>query len=1260
MAFVSELPESGTLISTGTVITITWDTAVLPLITYIPSSGPQEVVSSASPSAVFGAGYTGAYGIDGPNWTIAFRRDAGWTTSPFILSILDTVTTTETQINYTLLAEGQYPTDMQPFNDPVIGAGAPFGDVSGPGSATDNSVALFDTTTGKLLKDGVALGTAGNVLTSGGAGAPPSFEAVPSGGSVQVVRLDGDGVSFEYIADVSVLPGDSDLVVDYYIKSTVAGLGGLSVGFNGISSGYENLYWSVLGDSTGDVTVQGASGVGKPDLQFNQTSSDNFVSGRFIVPNFKGAGEKQLFSVGAMGTLSNGTIGRMKDFHCSGINPSISAPLSQLRFVSNPWTTDSYLIIHAVPQGTYGGTGGGGGGDNGLAGYGSWLYENTTSGAGIPNGRVRFNNTTITSASEFYLSKNNFQNVDIQITLDELEGWRLSFIKGDGTTFVELLCGPPVDSGTYFTIPIIGGSIGAASITIGDELVVSPLPSSTFPSGNVVGLGPVGVDSVALFASTSGLLITGGVALGTSGQVLTSGGPGAPPAFSTVAGTGDVVGPASAIDNSVPLFDTTTGKLLKDGVALGTSGQVLTSGGPGVPPSFEDGGGGGGFADAPDAALFTERADHVNTPAAGFGEFWLKNTAVQSPMFTSEADVDHFLVRCLIAEPVNNEVVTFDGTGGRTQSTTGTTLGQNSELIMGGSDANISMTEKTTEAGDGAGTGVFWVKDDIPSKPFFTDDDGTDFDLTIGGGSGDVVGPGPSVTDDAVVRFDGTGGLTIQESPVIIGDTGNVTGVLDITAQTITAQSGAETTEYAEYGIGPYSSRITQFTIGGVAQTGTVIDVSLLGMGSAQTGLTGGTLNVFAGNASVGNADGGDLNLSGGAGVGTGSLGKVVFEGSEIQFLNVPVTTNSTIDGVDIGTDVAANTLKVSNANHSGDVTGDTALTIADNVVTLAKMASGTAGALIVYDGTGNPVDIGIGGASDVLTSNASAIPTWEAAGAPGAHDLGGASHTSTGQAEFRIVESDGASGTRWVDKPTGSGTPATTVATSDASAGVVGTDTEYARQDHEHQVVTTGTPGNATPGDSAAAGTSDSLVRLDHQHGLPAFGTTGGTFADGAVAELNTAHRTGSGSDHADVATNTTKVTNANHTGDVTGDTALTIGALKVATGMVQDNAVSLAKMASGTAGALIVFDGSGDPVDIGAGSASNVLTSNGSGIATWEAAGAPGALALGGASQTADTLLNFKTKISDANVTVAGTYIQVADPVASAVDGDIWIETV
>ena len=52
-------------------------------------------------------------------------------------------------------------------------------------------------------------------------------------------------------------------------------------------------------------------------------------------------------------------------------------------------------------------------------------------------------------------------------------------------------------------------------------------------------------------------------------------------------GTGDVVGPASAVDRAVVLFNTTTGKLVKDG-GVGTDGQAFKSNGTGADPAFQD------------------------------------------------------------------------------------------------------------------------------------------------------------------------------------------------------------------------------------------------------------------------------------------------------------------------------------------------------------------------------------------------------------------------------------------------------------------------------------------------------------------------------------------------------------------------------------------------------------------------------------------------------------------------------------------------
>ena len=62
------------------------------------------------------------------------------------------------------------------------------------------------------------------------------------------------------------------------------------------------------------------------------------------------------------------------------------------------------------------------------------------------------------------------------------------------------------------------------------------------------------------------------------------------------------------------------------------------------------------------------------------------------------------------------------------------------------------------------------------------------------------------------------------------------------------------------------------------------------------------------------------------------------------------------------------------------DSTGTLLTEVADNAVTLAKMAGGTDGQVITYDASGNPVAVGPGTAGQVLTSTgAGSPPAFEA-----------------------------------------------------------------------------------------------------------------------------------------------------------------------------------------------------------------------------------------------------------------------------------------
>jgi len=94
---------------------------------------------------------------------------------------------------------------------------------------------------------------------------------------------------------------------------------------------------------------------------------------------------------------------------------------------------------------------------------------------------------------------------------------------------------------------------------------------------------------------------------------------------------------------------------------------------------------------------------------------------------------------------------------------------------------------------------------------------------------------------------------------------------------------------------------------------------------------------------------------------------------------NGDLTLAGTVDGIDVGTDVAANTLKVSNATHTGDVTGATALTIGAKKVTLGMLADGVDGELITYDASGVAAKVATGTSGQVLTSNGpGAAPTMQ------------------------------------------------------------------------------------------------------------------------------------------------------------------------------------------------------------------------------------------------------------------------------------------
>jgi len=120
------------------------------------------------------------------------------------------------------------------------------------------------------------------------------------------------------------------------------------------------------------------------------------------------------------------------------------------------------------------------------------------------------------------------------------------------------------------------------------------------------------------------------------------------------------------------------------------------------------------------------------------------------------------------------------------------------------------------------------------------------------------------------------------------------------------------------------------------------------------------------------------------------------------------------------------------------------------------------------------------------------------------------------------------------------------------------------------------------------------------------------------------------------------------------------TIGEVQVATDMVADNAINLAKMASGTDGNIISYDTSGNPVAVATGSSGQVLTSAGAGAVPSFQASAVGGKILQ-VVQGTDT--NFRTTTSgsyaslslNASITPASSSNKILVIVAAAfgIDG-------
>lgn len=267
---------------------------------------------------------------------------------------------------------------------------------------------------------------------------------------------------------------------------------------------------------------------------------------------------------------------------------------------------------------------------------------------------------------------------------------------------------------------------------------------------------PVDADVFLLKDSAAGLLIAG-----VTGANLKS---------YLGSGSGDVVGPASATDNTIPRFDGATGKLIQGSSVTISDSNTITVPGNVLPNSTQTYDLGSSSLRWARLYLGNSLSGSENTPTLSLAPTWdttgapvaiLLNVADSASAAASfllalqTGGVDRFLVK------KDGEVTTAGNINGRD--------------VLDDGQAGDNLITLSGVARDATNLGTFTgttIADSQTIKAALQS-----LETAVEGASGDVVGPA-SATDNAIARFDATTGKLLQDSAVVIDDQGRIVGYI--------------------------------------------------------------------------------------------------------------------------------------------------------------------------------------------------------------------------------------------------------------------------------------------------------------------------------------------------------------------------------------------------------------------------------------------------------------------------------------------------
>ncbi len=332
------------------------------------------------------------------------------------------------------------------------------------------------------------------------------------------------------------------------------------------------------------------------------------------------------------------------------------------------------------------------------------------------------------------------------------------------------------------------------------------------------------------------------------------------------------------------------------------------------------------------------------------GQFLVKNT---------NADQDT-IWQTLVLANVTNVVTTFTELNSLSGIDASLTYVEYNNLVGSTSNIQTQLDGKLTSA---LGYGAIFVGNGSSEASQLSP--GTSgYVLTMVGSSpqwqpptppGDVSGPGSS-TDNAIARFNGVSGDAIQNSGVIIDDSDNITGVVNLTATNIsTATTIGSAYIYrvggTDVGVADGGTNISSYTIGDILYASGATTLSKLAAGTAAYVLTSNGPGT-APSWQVGGGGGGAVSSV------TGTLNRVTVSpttGATVVDIDVAYVGQSSITTLGTITTGVWNGTAITAANGGTGLTSYTTgdILFASGASTISKLSDVATGNAIISGGVG-------------------------------------------------------------------------------------------------------------------------------------------------------------------------------------------------------------------------------------------------------------------------------------------------------------------